>query len=107
MPHTYSESVSAGRRTLQGLTPGVRPSGAGVIWNGDPIEPPVIPAKAGIQSDDSTFPKVCGVDSRFRGNDCLGLANDTTTVRRQPTHIRKRAELRRCLWTPMSRGPRI
>ena len=34
------------------------------------IEPPVIPAKAGIQSDDSTFPKVCGVDSRFRGNDC-------------------------------------
>ncbi len=45
----------------------------------DPIEPPVIPAKAGIQSDDSTFPKACGVDSRFRGNDCLGLANDTTT----------------------------
>ena len=43
--------------------------GAGVIWNGDPLEPPVIPAKAGIQSDDSTFPKVCGVDSRFRGND--------------------------------------
>jgi hypothetical protein len=30
---------------------------------------PVIPAKAGIQSDDSAFPKVRGVDSRFRGND--------------------------------------
>ena len=50
---------------------------------GDQLEPPVIPAKAGIQSDDSTFPKVCGVDSRFRGNDyglerpCL--ANDTST----------------------------
>ena len=43
--------------------------GAGVIWNGDPLEPPVIPAKAGIQSDDSTFAKVRGVDSRFRGND--------------------------------------
>jgi hypothetical protein len=43
-------------------------------WNGDPLEPPalqaaVIPAKAGIQSDDSTFPEVSGVDSRFRGND--------------------------------------
>jgi hypothetical protein len=45
------------------------PWGAGVIWNGDPLEPPVIPAKAGIQSHDSTFLKVCGVDSRFRGND--------------------------------------
>ena len=44
-------------------------AGIGVIWNGDPLEPPVIPAKAGIQSDDSTFPKVCGVHSRFRGND--------------------------------------
>ena len=43
--------------------------GADVIRNGDPLEPPVIPAKAGIQSDDSRFPKVCGVDSRFRGND--------------------------------------
>jgi hypothetical protein len=50
--------------------------GPGVIWNGDPLDPPVIPAKAlvipakaGIQSDDSTFPRVCGVDSRFRGND--------------------------------------
>jgi hypothetical protein len=43
--------------------------GAGVIWNGDPLEPPVIPAKAGIQSAVSTFAKACGVDSRFRGND--------------------------------------
>ena len=47
-----------------------------------PCETPVIPAKAGIQSVHSTFPKVRGVDSRFRGNDC-GLerpcpANDTT-----------------------------
>ena len=44
-------------------------SHAGVIWNRDPLKPPVIPAKAGIQSDDSTFPKVCRVDYRFRGND--------------------------------------
>ena len=35
----------------------------------DRIEPPVIPAKAGIQSEDSTFPNVCALDSRFRGND--------------------------------------
>jgi DNA helicase-2/ATP-dependent DNA helicase PcrA len=31
--------------------------------------PPVIPAKAGIQSVASALPKVYGVDSRFRGND--------------------------------------
>jgi hypothetical protein len=48
-----------------------------------PFETPVIPAKAEIQSVDSAFPKVCRVDSRFRGNDC-GLerpcpANDTST----------------------------
>ena len=40
------------------------------IWNIIPYETPVIPAKAGIQSVDSAFPKDCGVDSRFRGNDC-------------------------------------
>jgi hypothetical protein len=34
------------------------------------LETPVIPAKAGIQSVDSAPAKVCGVDSRFRGNDC-------------------------------------
>ena len=34
------------------------------------FEGPVIPAKAGIQSVDSASPKVCEVDSRFRGNDC-------------------------------------
>ena len=58
--------------------------GAGVMWNGDPLEPPVIPAKAGIHvatmvlplctspsglellgSNESNFP----LDSRFRGND--------------------------------------
>jgi hypothetical protein len=43
--------------------------GAGVFWHGDPLEPPVIPAKAGIQPDDSTFAKICRVDSRCRGND--------------------------------------
>jgi hypothetical protein len=31
---------------------------------------PVIPAKAGIQSVEGAFPKLCGRDSRFRGNDC-------------------------------------
>jgi hypothetical protein len=57
--------------------------GRGVIWNIIPSETPVIPAKAGIQSVNSAFPKVCGVDSRFRGNDCglepPCLANDTTS----------------------------
>jgi hypothetical protein len=65
-------------------------AGGGVIWNGIPFEAPVIPAKgpvipanAGIHSVDSAFPKVCRVDSRFRGNDCgferPCLANDTST----------------------------
>ena len=56
--------------------------GSGVIWNGIPYQTPVIPAKAGIQSVDSAFLKVCGVDSRFRGNDCglqrPCLAKDTS-----------------------------
>jgi hypothetical protein len=47
----------------------------------------VIPAKAGIQSVDGAFPKVRGVDSRLRGNDC-GLerrcrASDATTLASQ------------------------
>ena len=58
--------------------------GVGVIWDGIPFETPVIPAKAGIQSVDSAFPKVCRVESRFRGNDCGSqrpcLANDTSTT---------------------------
>jgi hypothetical protein len=57
-------------------------SGVGVIWDGIPFETPVIPGKAGIQSVDSAFPKVCRVDSRFPGNDCglqrPCLANDTS-----------------------------
>ena len=64
-----------------------RKIGYGVIWDGIPFETPVIPAKAGIQSVGSAFPKVCGVDSRFRGNDCglmrPCLANDTTTHNRK------------------------
>jgi hypothetical protein len=40
------------------------------------LRDPVIPAKAGIQSDDSTFLKGCGVDSRFRGNDRCFRGND-------------------------------
>jgi len=51
-------------------TRGFRVSGGGVIWDGIPLGTPVIPAKAGIQSVDSAFLKVCRVDSRFRGNDC-------------------------------------
>ena len=50
--------------------------GMGVIWNGNPLNPPVIPAKAGSQSDYSSLPKPCGVDSRFSGNDCA--PNETT-----------------------------
>ncbi|MGD0009832.1 MAG: hypothetical protein ABSE93_14960 [Terriglobia bacterium] len=70
--------------------------GVGAIWHGIPFETPVIPAKAGIQFEtlvipakagiqpvDSAFPKVCRVDSRFRGNDCgferPCLANEPTT----------------------------
>ena len=41
--------------------------GADVIRNGDPLEPPVIPAKAGIQSDDSTFPKLAEWIPAFAG----------------------------------------
>ena len=50
----------------------------GVIWSA------VIPAKAGIQSVDSAFSEVCGVDSRFRGNDTrtelIPIPNDTGTT---------------------------
>jgi hypothetical protein len=46
------------------------PDGRDAIWNITPYETPVIPAKAGIQSVNSALPKACGVDSRFRGNDC-------------------------------------
>ena len=46
--------------------------GSGVIWNGNPFETQVIPAKAGIQSIGGVFPMACGVDSRLRGNDCTG-----------------------------------
>ena len=61
----------------------LRSYGGGVIWGRIPFETPVIPAKAGSHSFDSAFPKVCRVDSRFRGNDCglerACLANDTGT----------------------------
>ena len=57
--------------------------GSGVTWSIIACETPVIPAKAGIQSVDSAFLRVCAVDSRFRGNDCGPerpcFANDTTT----------------------------
>jgi len=59
-------------------------SGLDAIWDAIPFEKPVIPAKAGIQFVDNAFPQVCGVDSRFRGNDggfqpsCL--ANYTTPL---------------------------
>jgi hypothetical protein len=41
-----------------------------VIWNDIPCKTPVIPAKAGSQPVHSMFAEVCGMDSRFRGNDC-------------------------------------
>jgi len=63
--------------------PDARQMRVGVIWDGMAFETPVIPAKAGIQSVDSAFPKVWEVDSRFRGNDCglerPCLADDTTS----------------------------
>jgi hypothetical protein len=46
----------------------------------------------GIQSVDSAFPKVCQVDSRFRGNDCgferPCLANNTSTRTHADLRIR-------------------
>ena len=57
--------------------------GSGVICGARAFQAAVIPAKAGIQSVDNSFPKVCGVDSRFRGNDWgrehRSCANDATT----------------------------
>jgi hypothetical protein len=68
---------------------GLRGFSVGLIWERIPFETLVIPAKAGIQSVDSAFPKVCRVDSRFRGNDCdlqrPCLANDTSTEAFFPT----------------------
>jgi hypothetical protein len=59
-------------------------SGVDVIWDAIPFETPVVPAKAGIQFVGNAFPKVCGLDSRFRGNDGDFQppypANDTTTL---------------------------
>ena len=52
--------------------------------DGIPFEMPVIPAKAGIQAVVTTLPKVCGADSRFRGNDCDSQdpchANEASTL---------------------------
>ncbi len=73
------------RRTLQNAAfegEAVATDG-GVIWSWIPFATPVIPAKAGIQSVDGAIPMDCGVDSRFRGNDCSRehpcLASNTTT----------------------------
>jgi hypothetical protein len=73
-----------GRRaagTCQALS--VAAAGTGVAWNGIPFETLVIPAKAGIHTVGGAFPMACGVDSRFRGNDCTWerpfRANDTST----------------------------
>src|SRR5208337_400612 len=51
------------------------PTAAGVIWHGDPLQPPVIPAKAGIHSANFWKCTVVGLDSRSRENDCA--PNDT------------------------------
>jgi hypothetical protein len=45
--------LETGNRMLE-----IRNPGGGVIWDGISFETPVIPAKAGIQSFDSGFPKV-------------------------------------------------
>src|SRR5208337_1066095 len=47
---------------------------------------PELAEGGGIQSDDRTLPRVCGVDSRFRGNDCA--PNNTST--RRETHLEDR-----------------
>ena len=69
-----AQAVFAGKAAFNG--------GSSVIWNGILFETLVIPAKAGIQSVVGAFPMACGVDSRFRGNDCAWehpcRANDTT-----------------------------
>ena len=43
--------------------------GIRVICDGIAFEMPVIPAKAGMQSVATVSVMVCGMDSRFRGND--------------------------------------
>ena len=45
------------------------PGGSGAPCEKCALPVTVVPAKAGIQSVDSAFSKVWGVDSRFRGND--------------------------------------
>jgi len=59
IPERQSEYTYSTRTTAVGLT-----------WDGIASKMPVIPAKAGIQFLDNALPKACGVDSRFRGNDC-------------------------------------
>ena len=46
---------------LEGLNENLAQGG---LWGGVPHETPVFPAKAGIQSGASSFPRACGVDSR-------------------------------------------
>ena len=64
--------------------------GAGVIWNGDPVEPPVISAKVGIHSANLRKCPADGLDSRFRANDCA--PNDT------PASARERLSETRAGW---------
>jgi hypothetical protein len=65
---------------LLGLLSGVS---TGLICGQLALQASVIPAKAGVQSVDSAFPKVCRMDSRFRGNDRRfvrsGIPKDTAT----------------------------
>jgi len=66
------------------------PEGGGVIWDGMPFETPVIPAKAGIQSFDGAFPKLCRADSRFRGNDCGLFATSLPREEGEECHLRQK-----------------
>jgi hypothetical protein len=82
-PPRYDSQLRT-RPALEAVNTGEH-AGVSVIWDGIAFDTPVIPAKAGIHSMDSAFPKVCGVDSGFRGNDCRlqrpCLANDTSAER--------------------------
>ena len=74
--HPLNTRILESQATLQRLV-----ASFGIVL---PHPTPVIPAKAGIQCVDHAFLRVCGVDSRFRGNDSglerPFLANDTTAL---------------------------
>ena len=86
-PFVCSSQLAGDRRARQSTWR----AGSGVIWNGIPFHTQVIPAKAGIHSQNLRRCAVYGVDSRFRGNDCgfecACLSNGTSTGGQAATSV--------------------